>query len=76
MTFMPKLCAEKKMATNRDNSDFSSSSGTSGYSGGESHSLTVETASVSSLVICCTVVLKGLWTELELCTLKDEFCVV
>ena len=51
MTFMPNLCAEKKMATSGDNSDFVSSSGTSGYSGGESHSLTVETASVTSLVI-------------------------
>ena len=48
------------MATSGDNSDFASSSGTSGYSGGESHSLTVETASVTSLVICCTGVLKGL----------------
>jgi len=45
------------MATSGDNSDFASSSGTSGYSGGESHSLTVETASVTSLVICCTAVL-------------------
>ena len=60
MTFTPKLCGEKKMATSGDNSDFASSSGTSGYSGGESHSLTVETASVTSLVICCTGVLKGL----------------
>ena len=40
MTFMPKPCAEKKMATSGDNSDFPSSSGTSGYSG---DSLTVET---------------------------------
>ena len=31
------------MATSGDNSDFPSSSGTSGYSGGESVSLTVET---------------------------------
>ena len=56
MTFTPKLhvCAEKKMATSGDNSDFASSSGTSGYSGGESHSLTVEIASVTALVICCT----------------------
>ena len=61
MTFTPKLCAEKKMATSGDNSDFASSSGgTSGYMGGESHSMTVEIASVTSLVICCTVVLKGL----------------
>ena len=34
MTFMPKPCAEKKMATSGDISDFPSSSGTSGYSGG------------------------------------------
>ena len=60
MTFTPKPCAEKKMATSGDISDFVSSSGTSGYSGGESHSMTVEIASVTSLVICCTVVLKGL----------------
>ena len=40
MTFTPKLCAEKIMATI---SDFPSSSGTSGYGGGESESLTVET---------------------------------
>ena len=46
------------MATIGDNSDFASSSGgTSGYIEGESHFLTV---SVTSLVICCTVVLKGL----------------
>ena len=38
-----KPCAEKKMATSGDISDFPSSSGTSGYSGGESDSLTVET---------------------------------
>ena len=58
MTFTPKLCGEKKMATSGDNSDFASSSGgTSGYIEGESHFLTV---SVTSLVICCTVVLKGL----------------
>jgi len=31
------------MSTSGDISDFPSSSGTSGYSGGESHSLTVET---------------------------------
>jgi len=42
-----------------DNSDSASSGGTSGYSGGESHSLTVETASVTDLVIRCTGVLKG-----------------
>ena len=48
---MPKPCAEKIMATSGDISDFPSSSGTSGYSGGESHSLTVEIASVTSLVI-------------------------
>jgi len=60
MTVMPKQCAEKKMATSGDNSDFASSSGTTAYSGGESHSLTAETASVTALVICCTVVLKGL----------------
>ena len=58
MTFVPKPCAEKIMATSEDISDFPSSSGTSGYSGGESDSLTVE--SVTSLVICCTVVLNGL----------------
>jgi len=42
---MPKPCAEKKMATSGGISDFPSSSGTSGYSGGESDSdsLTVET---------------------------------
>ena len=51
MTFTPKPRAEKKMATSGDISDFVSSSGTSGYSGGESHSLTVEIASVTSLVI-------------------------
>ena len=39
---MPKPCAEKIMATSGDISDFPSSSGTSGYSGGESDSLTVE----------------------------------
>jgi len=39
MTFMPKPCAEKKMASSWDISDFPSSSGTSGYSGGESDSL-------------------------------------
>ena len=55
----PKPCAEKTMATSGDNSDFPSSSGTSGYSGGESDSLTAE-SSVTSSVICCTVVLKGL----------------
>jgi len=38
MSFMPKPCAEMKMATS---GDFPSSSGTSGYSGGESDSLTV-----------------------------------
>ena len=42
MTFTPKPCAEKKMATSGDISDFPSSSGTSGYSGGESDSLTVK----------------------------------
>ena len=42
---MPKPCAEMKMATNGDISDFPSSSGTSGYSGRESVSLTVETVS-------------------------------
>ena len=50
MTFTPKPRAEKKMATSGDISDFV----TSGYSGGESHSLTVEIASVTALVICCT----------------------
>jgi len=59
MTFTPKPGAEKKMATSEDISDFSSSRSTSDYSRGESDSLTVETASVTSLVICCTVVLKG-----------------
>jgi len=41
----PNPCAEKIMATSGDISDvdFPSSSGTSGYSGGESDSLTVET---------------------------------
>ena len=59
MTFVPKPCPEKKMATiSGDISDFPSSSGTSGYSEGESDSLTVET--VTSLVICYTVVLNGL----------------
>ena len=44
MTFVPKPCPEKKMATiSGDISDFPSSSGTSGYSEGESDSLTVET---------------------------------
>ena len=52
------MLAEKKMATSGDISDFPSSSGTSGYSGGESDSLTVQ-SSITSLVICCTVVLKG-----------------
>ena len=42
MTFTPKPCAEKKMATSGDISDFpSSSGGISGYSAGESDSLTV-----------------------------------
>jgi len=40
-------------------SDFPSHSCTNGYSGGKSDSLTIE-RSVTSLVICCTVVLKGL----------------
>ena len=40
---VPKPCAEKIMATSGDISDFPSSSGTSGYSGGESDSRTVET---------------------------------
>ena len=48
---------EKKVATSGDNSNFPSCSGTSGYSGGELVSLTVGT--VLHLVICCTVVLKG-----------------
>jgi len=43
MTFTPKPCAEKIMAASGDISDFPSSSGTSGYSGGESDPLTVET---------------------------------
>jgi len=43
MTFMHKPCAEKKMATSGDISDFPSSSGTSGYSGGDSDSIPVET---------------------------------
>jgi len=43
MTFTPKPCAEKIMATSGDISDFPSSSGTSGHSGGESDPLTVET---------------------------------
>ena len=43
MTFVPKQCIEKIMATSGDISDFPSSSGTSGYGGGESESLTVET---------------------------------
>jgi len=43
MTFVPKPCVEKIMATSGDISEFPSSSGTSGYSGGESGSLTVET---------------------------------
>ena len=43
MTFVPKPGAEKIMATSGDISDFASSSGTSGYSGGESDPLTVET---------------------------------
>ena len=38
---MSKTCAANKMATSGDN--IPSSSGTSGYSGGESVSLTVET---------------------------------
>ena len=63
MTFVTKPCAEKIMTTSGDISDFPSSSGTSGYSGGESYSQTEETASVTSLVICCTVVLNGLWTR-------------
>jgi len=46
VTFTPKPCAEKKMATSGDNSDCACCSGTSGYSGGESDSLTVEMASV------------------------------
>jgi len=41
MTFVPKPCAEKIMATSGDISDFPSSSGTGGYSG-ESDYLTVE----------------------------------
>jgi len=40
MTFMPKPCAEKKMATS---GDISNSSGTSGYCGGDSDSMLVET---------------------------------
>ena len=45
MTFTPKPCAERIIAIyySGDNSDFASSSGTSGYSGGESDPLTVET---------------------------------
>ena len=43
---MPKLCVEKKMATS---GHFPSSSGTNGYSGGESVSLTVETCNVGNL---------------------------
>ena len=43
MTFVPKPRDEKIMATSGDISDFPSSSGTSGYSRGESVSLTVET---------------------------------
>ena len=46
MAFMPKPCAEKKMVSSGDTSDFPSSSGISGYSGGESDSLTVETGYV------------------------------
>ena len=58
MTFMPKPCAEKKMATSGDIGDFPSSSGTSGYSGGESFS--DGRNSVTSLVFGNTVVLNGL----------------
>jgi len=56
---MPKLCVEMKMATS---GHIPSSSGTRGYSGGESvsNSLTIETCNVTSLEICGTVVLKGL----------------
>ena len=43
---MPKICAEKKMATS---GHIPSSSGTSGYNGGESVSLTVETCNVGNL---------------------------
>ena len=43
---MPKLCVEKKMATS---GHIPSSSGTSGYNGGESVSLTVETCNVGNL---------------------------
>jgi len=65
MTFTPKLCAEKRVATI---SDFPSSSGTSGYSGGESDSLTVET------VLHPVVQLYWMACELELW--KHEFYVV
>ena len=43
MTFVPKPCVEKIMATSGDISEFPSSSGTSGYSGGELDSVRVET---------------------------------
>jgi len=49
MTFVPKPCAQKIMA---DISDFPSSSGTSGYSGGESDCLTCY--SLGNLLYSCT----------------------
>jgi len=56
---MPKPCAEKKMLL-VEITVTAFCNGTSGSSGGESDSLTVEMASITSLVICCTVLLKGL----------------
>ena len=51
----PMPCAEKKIATyySSYNSDFPSTSGTSGYSGRESVSLTVETV-LGNLLYSCT----------------------
>jgi len=55
MTFVPKPCAEKIMATSGDISDFPSSSGTSGYSGGELDSLTVKQCYIlGNLLYSCT----------------------
>ena len=62
MTFMPKQCAEKKVATSGDISGFPSSIVVlvAIVEENPADSLTVETASVTSLVICRTGVLKGL----------------
>jgi len=59
MTFYAQPCAEKKVATSGDTSDFPSSY-SSGYSGQESVPLTARTVLVTALVICCTVVLRVL----------------